>query len=58
VILRREGYPEPYEALKQLTRGKSGITQEMLHQFVDGLAVSAAVKEELKRLSPHNYTGG
>jgi adenylosuccinate lyase len=58
VILRREGYPEPYEALKQLTRGKSGITQDMLHQFVEALQVSAAVKAELKRLSPHNYTGG
>lgn len=57
VILRREGYPQPYEALKALTRGRSGITQELLHQFIDGLEVSNAVKEELKLLTPHNYTG-
>ena len=57
VILRREGYPKPYEALKELTRGRSGITQEILHQFIDTLQVSRAVREELKKLTPHNYTG-
>ena len=57
VILRREGYPKPYEALKELTRGRTGITQEILHHFIDGLQVSFKVKEELKVLTPHNYTG-
>jgi adenylosuccinate lyase len=56
-ILRREGYPQPYEALKALTRGKGGITQASMHSFIDGLEVSEAVKEELKAVSPHNYTG-
>ncbi|MBL7802980.1 MAG: adenylosuccinate lyase [Saprospiraceae bacterium] len=57
VILRREGYPQPYEALKALTRGRALVTREDLHEFVDGLDVSEEVKEELKRLTPHNYTG-
>jgi adenylosuccinate lyase len=57
VILRREGYPQPYEALKALTRGRTGITQEILHAFIDVLEVKNTVKEELKRLTPHNYTG-
>lgn len=56
-ILRRENYPNPYEALKELTRGKSGINKESLHAFVDGLKVSDAVKTELKSINPHNYTG-
>ena len=56
-ILRRENYPNPYEALKELTRGKSGINKESLHAFVDGLKVSDAVKTELKSIDPHNYTG-
>lgn len=56
-ILRRENYPNPYEALKELTRGKSGINKESLHAFVDGLKVSDAVKTELKSVDPHNYTG-
>jgi len=58
VILRREGYPQPYEALKALTRGKSAVTQEDLHRFVDQLEVRSEVKDELKRLTPHNYVGG
>ncbi len=58
VILRREGYPQPYEALKALTRGRSLVTREVLHEFIDGLEVSGEVKEELKRLTPHNYVGG
>jgi adenylosuccinate lyase len=56
-ILRRENYPQPYEALKELTRGKNGINQETIHQFIDGLKVSATVKKELKRITPQNYTG-
>jgi adenylosuccinate lyase len=56
-ILRRENYPQPYEALKELTRGKNGITQESMHEFIDGLKVSAAIKKELKRITPQNYTG-
>lgn len=56
-ILRRENYPSPYEALKELTRGKGGINKQSIHKFVDGLKVSAAVKTELKKISPHNYTG-
>jgi adenylosuccinate lyase len=56
-ILRREGYPEPYEALKALTRGKTAVSREDIHAFIDGLAVSDAVKMELKNISPANYTG-
>ena len=56
-ILRRENYPEPYEALKSLTRGKTGITQKSMQRFIDGLKLSNKVKEELKRITPHNYTG-
>jgi len=56
-ILRRENYPNPYEALKELTRGKSSITKNDIHQFIDSLDVSAAIKKELKAITPHNYTG-
>ena len=56
-ILRREKYPNPYEALKELTRGKTGINQQSIHEFIKGLKVSAAVKKELKRITPQNYTG-
>lgn len=56
-ILRREGYPQPYEALKALTRGKEGITRESMHRFINGLEIAEAVKKELKAISPHNYTG-
>jgi len=56
-VLRRENYPQPYEALKDLTRGKGGINKQSLHKFIDGLDISAAVKKELKKISPHNYTG-
>ena len=56
-ILRREKYPNPYEALKELTRGQQGITQESLHTFINGLKVSAALKKELKAVTPFNYTG-
>ena len=57
VILRREGYPQPYEALKALTRGRAALTKEALHEFIDNLYVMDEVKEELKRLTPHNYVG-
>lgn len=56
-ILRRENYPQPYEALKELTRGKASITKEDIHHFIGTLKVSAAVKKELKAITPHNYTG-
>jgi len=56
-ILRREGYPKPYEALKDLTRNDKKITKENLHKFIDNLKVSAKVKEELKKITPFNYVG-
>jgi adenylosuccinate lyase len=56
-ILRREDYPRPYEALKNLTRGKNGISRQSMHEFIDGLDIAAVVKRELKKISPHNYTG-
>ena len=56
-ILRRENYPKPYEALKELTRGKASINKKAIHQFITTLKVSAAVKKELKAISPFNYTG-
>jgi adenylosuccinate lyase len=56
-ILRREGYPKPYEALKELTRGKASIDQKGIHTFIDGLEVTDAVKVELKAITPQNYVG-
>ncbi|HOA39257.1 MAG TPA: adenylosuccinate lyase [Flavihumibacter sp.] len=56
-ILRRENYPKPYEALKDLTRGKSAIDKKAIHSFISGLKISAALKKELKQITPHNYTG-
>lgn len=56
-ILRREGYPNPYEALKELTRGKSGVNREALHAFIDKLDIKSSVKKELKAVTPYNYTG-
>jgi adenylosuccinate lyase len=56
-ILRRENYPQPYEALKKLTRGNQALSKASVDTFVDSLHVSAAVKKELKAVSPHNYTG-
>jgi adenylosuccinate lyase len=56
-ILRRENYPHPYEALKELTRGKVSITKKNMLDFVETLDVSEDVKEELRGLSPHNYLG-
>jgi len=56
-ILRKEGYPNPYEALKDLTRKNEKITQESLSAFIDGLAVKDTLKEQLKRITPFNYVG-
>ncbi|MBS0012058.1 MAG: adenylosuccinate lyase [Bacteroidales bacterium] len=56
-ILRREGYPKPYETLKELTRTNEKITRESLMKFIDKLEVTKSVKEELKSVTPFNYTG-
>ena len=56
-VLRREGYPKPYEALKELTRTNSVINKESIHQFIDGLNVDDNIKAELKAISPYNYIG-
>jgi len=56
-ILRRENYPDPFEALKDLTRGNEKIDKQKLHQFIDGLDISVQVKNELKKITPANYTG-
>lgn len=56
-ILRREGYPKPYETLKELTRVNTTVTAESIAAFIDTLNVSDEVKAELKKLSPHSYTG-
>lgn len=56
-ILRREGYPNPYEALKALTRKNEKITKESIHKFIEELDVTLQLKSELKKISPFNYTG-
>ena len=56
-VLRREGYPKPYEALKELTRTNSQITKQSIAAFIDTLNVSDAIKSELKNISPSNFTG-
>ena len=56
-ILRREGYPNPYEALKELTRTNAAINAETIAEFVETLQVSDAIKEEIKKISPSTYTG-
>lgn len=56
-ILRREAYPHPYEALKALTRTNHTITEKAIKDFIEGLEVSDAVKEELRAITPHSYTG-
>jgi adenylosuccinate lyase len=56
-ILRREGYPKPYEALKDLTRTGEKITKESMNQFIDSLNLSTEIKAELKKITPFNYTG-
>ena len=56
-ILRREGYNNPYEIMKELTRNNEKIDKKSLHEFIDKLNVDTAIKNELKQISPHNYTG-
>ena len=56
-ILRREGYPNPYEALKDLTRTNSQINAKSIAEFIDTLNVSDKIKQELKSITPLNYTG-
>jgi adenylosuccinate lyase len=56
-ILRRENYPNPYEALKDLTRGNNRIDKKAMHDFIDRLQVNKIIKKELKAITPHNYTG-
>ncbi|MDW7692138.1 adenylosuccinate lyase [Flammeovirgaceae bacterium SG7u.111] len=56
-ILRREGYPKPYEALKNLTRKNEKMTEKTIHEFIETLNVSEEIKAELKKVSPFNYTG-
>lgn len=56
-ILRREGYPNPYEALKALTRTNKSVSKENLHEFIESLEVVTEVKDELKLITPFNYTG-
>ncbi len=56
-ILRREAYPNPYEALKALTRTNKKVTEETMHAFIENLDVSEAVKAEMRAITPHNYTG-
>lgn len=56
-VLRREGYPNPYEALKDLTRTGAKITKETMHHFIDGLNISPELKSELSKFSPDNYIG-
>ena len=56
-VMRRYGVPNPYEQLKELTRGKGGITKQTLHQFIASLAVPEAEKIRLLEMTPQNYTG-
>ena len=56
-ILRREGYPHPYEALKELTRTNERMTQQTIHRFIDTLNINEKIKAELKAITPSNYTG-
>ncbi len=56
-VLRREGYPQPYEALKALTRTHSTIDQKVIADFIKSLKLSEAIKKELLKITPENYTG-
>ena len=56
-ILRREGYPHPYEALKHLTRTNQKITEQSIHDFIQTLEVDEKIKKELMAITPQNYTG-
>ena len=56
-VLRREGYPKPYEALKALTRTNQTVTEQSIKEFIETLNVSDRIKDELRAITPHNYTG-
>lgn len=56
-ILRRENYPNPYEALKELTRGKNRIDKDTIQSFINNLKISEPLKKELRKITPHNYVG-
>jgi adenylosuccinate lyase len=56
-ILRREGFNEPYEKLKDLTRNNFSVNKEILHDFINSLEISQIIKDELKQITPHNYSG-
>ncbi len=56
-ILRREGIPNPYEMLKDLTRKNEKIDKGSIHNFIERLDVSDEIKTELRKITPHNYTG-
>jgi adenylosuccinate lyase len=56
-VLRREQYPNPYEALKNLTRGNRKIDKPVIHKFIEGLKIPVILKKELKAITPHNYIG-
>ena len=56
-VLRRENYPNPFEALKKLTRGNQKIDKKAIHHFIDSLKIGEPVRKELKKITPHNYTG-
>jgi len=56
-VLRKEGYANPYEALKSLTRTREKITRQSMHDFIDSLQVNDSVKTKLKGITPHNYNG-
>jgi adenylosuccinate lyase len=56
-ILRRENYPNPYESLKELTRGNNKIDKKAIQGFIEKLKVAETIKKELRRITPQNYTG-
>ena len=56
-VLRREGYPEPFESVKALTRTHTHIDQKAVEAFIEGLEITRTVKEELKKITPDNFTG-
>ena len=56
-VLRRENYPNPYETLLDLTRTHDAVNKETIHKFIDSLELSSEVKEELRKITPWNYTG-
>lgn len=56
-ILRREGFEKPYEALKGLTRNNERVSKQTVHEFIDSLSLEESLKQELKAITPQNYTG-